>query len=410
MPRIQLDMQAQRMLVVDWFSRLAAERGFVFGQRGASREAFTLGDPRTFQVTAHFTDTPPFLTFVASDRNRQDIVDAIVPQAIRRVENGDFGGHVWYSAELHETELKLTFPFSGPFFHRLGSQTRIVGWRRLSADVLLEFVENIPDGWGDKHEIFAPKAVVHVHIAAPGPCEGHWSTRLAHGILETVAAICTFALGRPVVLPQTVFPAQAEMVSELDGRRADARIGTLARKAVGLDIFTPLAIPGGFEFFSRARAALLTFDAGVHQERDAVACILFVVAAECLTTPNARWRHSKLTKRFMDFFEELMPGDLDQIVAHGNFEEIFDIRRGARTAAALRRRLLDRVYDYRSGHLHQGLQPSYERLSAAMDPTDAVRRGLFAEFAEAALLKYLSAPRSSLIGHPGLESQDSSDV
>jgi len=34
---------------------------------------------------------------------------------------------------------------------------------------------------------------------------------------------------------------------------------------------------------------------------------------------------------------------------------------------------------------------------------DAIRRILFAEFAEAAILGYLKSPRSSLIGHPAFD-------
>jgi hypothetical protein len=195
----------------------------------------------------------------------------------------------------------------------------------------------------------------------------------------------------------------SEMLPQLAARQTDPDVLTLARKHISLDIVSPLATPGGFELFTRTRAALMTFDAAVRQERDSVGCILYVVAAECLSTPYTEWRHSKLTKRFIEFFDELMPTDLDQIVAHGNFEEAFGIRRGTRTARALRRDLLDRIYDYRSGQLHEGLRPGYRGLGVGFDVGDEVRRGLFADFAEGAILRYLAAPRVSLIGHPAFE-------
>jgi hypothetical protein len=91
------------------------------------------------------------------------------------------------------------------------------------------------------------------------------------------------------------------------------------------------------ELFRRARAALITFDAAVQQAHDSVACILYVVAAECLVMPHTEWRRSKLTKRFIEFLDELMPTELDQIVAHANFEETFGIRRGGRSPRALPR-------------------------------------------------------------------------
>lgn len=273
----------------------------------------------------------------------------------------------------------------------------------MGTSILLEFVETEREPPSEEKHILAPRAMVHVHIAAPGPCDGYFSSHIAHGVVETVGAVCTFALGRPVELPHMVIPSKPETLPQLDERRTDREILTLARKGTSLDIVSPLAADGGLELFRRVRAALITFDAAVRQDRDSVPCILYVVAAECLTTPYTEWRHSKLTKRFIEFFHELMPTDLDQIVAHGNFEEAFGIRRGARTARALRHELLDRVYDYRSGQLHQGLSPSYQGLGVGFDAANEARRGLFCDFAEATILRYLAAPRVSLIGHPAFE-------
>jgi hypothetical protein len=131
-----------------------------------------------------------------------------------------------------------------------------------------------------------------------------------------------------------------------------------------------------------------------------------VVAAESLTTPNTPWRLQQLTKRFINFFDELMPSDLDQIVAHDNFEEAFDIRRGNRTARVLRRELLDHIYAYRSGQLHEGLRPTYRGLVMGSFPINETRRGLLGDFAEAAILRYIEAPRVSLIGHPDHNKSD----
>ena len=95
-----------------------------------------------------------------------------------------------------------------------------------------------------------------------------------------------------------------------------------------------------------------------------------------------------------------MPSSLDTIVAHDNFEEVFDIRRGSRAQRSLRRDLLNSIYDYRSGLLHGGLTPSYQSWGMAADDGGWVRRALFSDFTEAAIL---GSPRSSLVGHPALE-------
>lgn len=403
MPALQLDQRLSRMLLADWFAQLARESGVEFGQQSSSDHSYTLGSPGSLHVTARFIDSPPFLGFVASDSGRQGFIDTIAAEAVVKVERGDLCGPVWYSTDLQEMEFSLSLPsFMGPLLQRLGSQTRITGWRRLGRDVLLEFTEALPANWNEKPQLLAPKAIVHVHIAAPGPCAGYFASHLAHGLMETVGAICTFSLGRPVTLPPVMFPAKTG-VAQLTQQRTDPNILTLARKHVSLDIFGPVAIPGGLDVFRHARAALITFDAAVREVHDAVACILYVVVAECLMTPYTEWRRSKLTKRFVEFLDELMPSELDQIVAHANFEETFGIRRGSRTGRALRRELLDRVYDYRSGQLHEGLTPTYGGFAVQSDMRNEVRRGLFADFAEAAILRYIAAPRTTLIGHPLFE-------
>lgn len=407
---MQLDVAARRMLLADWFAQIANESGLGLNQRGSSSDRFTIGDPNGFHVVADFIDEDPFLKFSASDATRQNVIDDISTKAAVRVARGDFGGVAWYSTELHEIELQFS-PFSvmGSLLHRLGGQTRIAGWRRLGSNILLEFVEEIPEGWAEQQPLLAPKTRVKVHIAAPGPGPGSFASHISHGVIETVGAICTFALGRPVQLPHTIFPSTDESVPGLEARRHDPTILTLARKGTSLDIFSLLGVDGGFEVFQRARASLVTFDAAVTQERDPVAIVLFVVVAECLATPETPWRREKLTKRFIEFLNELMPDDLDQIVAHANFEEAFAIRRGARTPRPLRRELLNRIYDYRSGQLHEGVAPSYQGMGAVIDSASMMRRGLVADFAEATILRYLEAPRVSLIGHPNFVPSSADD-
>lgn len=145
------------------------------------------------------------------------------------------------------------------------------------------------------------------------------------------------------------------------------------------------------EVYEHSRVAMLTYDAAVQQQRHSVACILVVVAAECLTVPNTEWRHAKLTARFIRYFEDMMPDDLDVIVQHGNFEEAFGIRRGAKRQRALRVEFLDRIYDYRSGQVHEGLTPSYRAFPLGHDVGEEARRGLIADFTEGAILNYLAA-------------------
>jgi hypothetical protein len=399
MSSLQLDLRARRMFLADWFARLADEAGLQLDQYGSNDEAFTLGPPTGLNVAAKFIEAHPFLQFVSSDPARQDVVDDLALKAVARVNAEDLGDINWYSVSLAAEGFKLASPFSmGSFIQQLGNQTRILGWRRLGSNVLIEFVEELPADWDEKNVLLAPKGIAHVHMAIPAPRAGFLSSHIARGTTETIAAICTFALGRAVALPPTVFPSKPEKVSDLNVRRIDPAILTLARKSVPLDIFSPIGVPGGLQFFERMRAAFLTFDAALHQQHNFVASILYVVTAEAITTPNVNWRDSKLTTRFINFFDELIPADLDTIVAHANFEDAFQIPRGTRTNRSLRRALLDQIYELRSGLVHSGLRPSYQGFGISV-PED-MRRSLLADFAEVAILGYLGSPRSSVVGHP----------
>jgi hypothetical protein len=400
------------MLVADWFRRLAEEAGLPLSQYGIRGEAFTFGAPNEFNVTATLSDQAPYPTFIASDPSRQELVVALAREAIARVERGNFGDVVWHSTSMVASGFEFTSPsYMGQFVQQLGAQTRILGWRRLGRDVLIEFAEERPDDWSEGNALMAPKAVMNVHIAVSAPCSGHFSSHASHSVLEIVAAICTFALGRGVKLPLSVSHTKPERITELATKRTDAGILGLARKHVSLDIFSAIGAPGGFDHFTRMRAAFLTFDAALQQQHDSVACILYVVAAEALCAPNAPWRDAKLTKRFIEFFRELIPTELDKMIAHDNFESVLEIRRGKRSNSALRRDLLAGIYDFRSGHVHAGLRPSYRGFASGFEPWDYIRRSLFADFAEAAILGYLLSPRSSLIGHPALETtQDEQDA
>ena len=143
-------------------------------------------------------------------------MDRLAQEAVARVRQGEYGGTVWHSASCAALDYQISSRFSmGSFMERLSNQTRILGWRRLGANVLLEFTEELPANWDEKNALFAPKAVVHIHVAVPAPGAGHFSSHISHAVVETAAAICTFALGRAVSLPPSPFPTRPERIQEV---------------------------------------------------------------------------------------------------------------------------------------------------------------------------------------------------
>lgn len=391
---------AQRLLA-DWFRRLANDDGIPLHSYGISGETITLGAADSFQVIATFVDDFPHLEFRSSQADRQATVDELAKRAIDRVQDVQIGETVWYTAHCVAADHRFAgTSWLGSLIERLGNQTRISGWRRLGNDILIEFIEAPLQVAVNGNVLFAPATEVNVHLSIQAPCQGLYSDPIAHEISEIASAICTLALGRTVDLPPTVFPTEESRALELSQIQRDPAVLTLARKSISLDIFSHVIDPDNLELFLRARSAILTFNAAMSQQSDAIACILYVVAVESLTTPNAEWRTERLTKRFIEFYDELIPEQLNEIVDHGNFETVFGIKRSTRTERALRRELLSNIYGFRSGNLHTGLRPSFRGFFRNLSQSDEIRRGLFSSFAEAAILQFLASPRSSLIGHP----------
>jgi hypothetical protein len=399
----ELRLDQRQTLSASWLLRLVREAGFDVPQTSLSTAPFIIGRADDFHITVTPQDSSPWISAVSSDESRQEEIDEFVQRsgelASGRLESlEDFGGHVWYTCTLAGEQPNLADPM---FFSRmqemLYTPVRIVDWRRLGWGVLLNFREHAPeDGPRDETVLIHPTPIIDAYVAVPGPTDGPFTRRIAHQFMEVVAAICTFALGRPVNLPPIVWPAQEEILADLETRRADETLGTLARRGIGLDIFY-LALADR-DSWQRLRGALLTYDAALRQQREQVAVILYVVAAECLTNPFQPWKVERLTTRFIKFFDELMPDHLDEMIQHGNFEEAFGIVRGSKLPHTLRRALLGTLYGFRSEPVHEGLAMAYEGFGHS--GLTGQRRMLAAWFTEFAILRYLESPRTSLIGHP----------
>jgi hypothetical protein len=401
--------EQRQALSASWLLRFGGEAGYDVSQTSLSFAPFIIGpqDDR-FHIEVIPAAEHPWITAVASDPAQQDRVDELARRSGDMAAVGDLGGHVWYSATIASEPFGIDATFMDRLQEILTNQSRFVGWARLGSWILLEFREELPDGQtvAEDNPFVVHQAIIDVHIAAPGPARGPLTEPIANRTLEEVAAVCTFALGRAINLPPVIFPAEYGAVADLDNRRLDPNIGTLTRHGVLLDIYEDLFLRGGGESVDRARNALLSYDSAIRQQREQVALILYVVAAECLTNPYQAWKTERLTTRFITFFDELMPDDLDALVQHDNFEAAFEVNRGSRTARALRREFLSAIYNQRSEPVHEGLSASF-RGFAGMGGRAGQRRALASIFAQNAILRFLESPRTTLIGHPATAPDES---
>jgi hypothetical protein len=390
-----------RKLQVDWFERFARDHGIEFEPSHPADPTFLRATD--FQVDMKEISHTPFIEFASNDPERAGLVQSLSLRALERVQAGDLGGFVWHSTRFAENAFRLEWrnPF-GVLFQRLSNQTRIAGWHRLGQDILLKFSDDgssEPDN--GPQSIFTHKPSVEAYMRVEAPKVGYFSEFCASTLVEIIGAICTFALGRGVVAPPIASDADLALFSDLDQMRNDPLVPTLTRKGVGLDFLLAERLPGGTEYVEKLRTALLTFQEAFKVDHDAVACALYVVVADGLATPAAKWKHEKITDRFIRFYEEMIPDTLDAMAAHQDFEQIFEIRRGRRTGRALRRDLLNAIYTYRSGQLHHGVLPSLRDIMPNTRVREDMRRTFFCMFAEAAILSYMAAPRCSLVGSPG---------
>lgn len=328
-------------------------------------------------------------------------IEAIVAGALERLTAGDFGGGVIYQTTLQTSAFDMSRVSMQHFMRILGDQVHIEGHRRLGDSVLLDF---LPEAAKDAETtpLFAPPTDVKVTIFVPGPVASELTQRAAAGAVEIVAAICALALGRVVSVPLMVFPAQAEDGAAANAFRYDLSVPGLARDGISLDVFGEFSGLGGAEGIVRVRGALLSYHAALQQASPDVATMLLVTCLEALIVPRPEWRKDKVTKRFIDTIDELCPDVVDAVVNHANVEQALGYtRRGG--ARARRRQLLDQVYSLRSTPTHAGISPSGMAMFSLLSEPGTVRVALLSDLARGALLRFIQAPRSSLIGHPLLE-------
>jgi hypothetical protein len=130
--------------------------------------------------------------------------------------------------------------------------------------------------------------------------------------------------------------------------------------------------------------------------------MLFVSAIEALIAPRLEWGKEKVTKRFIKGVRSLCPQAVDNLIAHPNIEMALQLRL---KGSPSRRRydVLDGIYAMRSVPTHMGIGLSRNAMLLALGSSENMRVALLSDLARAAILGFLQAPRSFLIGHPLLD-------
>lgn len=390
-------------LAVAWIGRLARERlGLESGGKGhvtaTGVDSYTFRDPaepdaRQFVVTV----APPYaaLTLESCAGVQDDEIRAIVADAEGRAASGDLGGTLVYRTHLMTSATKLGPRAFVHFQRELGDRVRIGGLRRLSDVVLLDFTESPDQDPGAV--LFGQATTMEATFFVPGPAPSDLATRTAAGLAEITASICAFAMGRVIEVAPMVMPAPDAERQVAESRRYDQTILELARDGIALTPFR-----GDLDLLVRLRGVFLAYHAALQQSSSDVATMLFVIAIEALIAPRASWGKDRVTKRFVESLVELCPATVDALLATPGVEAALGYRRRGGLPRQ-RKQLLEQMYELRSLTSHAGPGLSGQALISAMTEPGSARVALASRLALAAIIAFMDAPRSSLVGHPGID-------
>lgn len=392
-----------RLLFEAWVKRFARDvlglegghTGLVAGTRtvvyGGSPGAYFSVKESGLEVTLH-----------ASMDVDEEAALQIIDAALAKVAAHDFGGVVVYQTELAVQEFNLLSPMH--FMRTLGDQRHIEGPHRLSGVALLDFEEGSLATARPPEFLFLPSARVQVTLFIGGPIESQYTATAVAGVTEAIAAVCAFAAGRPVTFAIPAFALDDDASRIALERQADQSIPTLQRDAVSLDLFGDLAMIGGADAVWRARGSFLAYHAALDQTSPDVAVMLLVTSMEALIAPRASWGKSRVTTRFIKAIIDLCPDAVDRIIQHNNVGEAFRyVKKGG--IAKQRNDILELIYEARSIPSHTGLSLSRSGIFD-MASGGSMRVALLSDLAQAALLSFLQAPRSFVIGNPAFDPQE----
>jgi hypothetical protein len=401
LPQRSAPVEVTTLLFTAWVQSLAEQRLALRqhgrGSTAQGEETYNFGDPTASNFVLERSLNGRW-KLQSSQGLAENDIQAVVSDALEKVASGDFGDDVVYQTTMQAKSFAINAVSMSQFARLLGDQKYIDGSRRLGDRVLLEFNPKAPDDPAAS-QLFAPETDITVTIFTPGPTAGDLSQKIAMGITETVGAICAFALGRVVEVPLMIFPLSGEAAAVAHSRRRDRPILGLAREHVSLDIFGEFAALGDMDGLLRVRGALLSYHAALQQSSPDVALMLLVSSLEALIVPRPEWRKEKATKRFIDALSDLCPEVIDSLVNHPNVERAFGYKKRGGPRAQ-RRQLLDQIYALRSNPTHSGLGLSGAGMLSMFADSGSMRTALLSDLACGALLQFLQAPRSSLIGHP----------
>ena len=228
----------------------------------------------------------------------------------------------------------------------------------------------------------------------PGPGGGPFTKYMAERVATVIRSIIVYATAAPIETFPSLFPLRPEAVTEAQQHATDSSVGELTVDGVLFyEAIASLAVGSNREALRRIQEALFAYEQAISQASEYVAIVLFVSAIEALAVPNVAWDQDRVTSRFVQFVEQAAFGTglFSSIMDHSNFRQVFG-------NISSPKRFLNDLYAARSKPLHTGFVQHGGFQMSAWEPS--MRVALVSDLVRGVIRSFLTAPFSSLVGHP----------
>ena len=379
----------QALLFQDWFLLLAKGRIEINGS-GSSGESWTFNTTEQNAIKITFLSKAKALKLEVHS-SISAVVEHISNEAQKKVESKYPTPGSWWSIGFEKQQGNMDQNSLLHMFRNLGTYKRGPKKLRLGRSALLE----IEDGTGEHPALF-PKLSIKVSIISPGASSGPFSKMQAENMIPVVGAILSTCFGTPLTPGAAFFPVKDENFDEVIEAVKSNEVLELGFQ--GIPIWSALQnchLSGAGELANRLVGAMMAYETGMLQRTDHSTLLFFVSAIEALTVPNLKSaKTQRLSKRFCSFLDEFAAAAMDEIMAHGNFEQAF----GKITS---RKKFAAELYNLRSQPVHTGHFGNYSGMMIADD--QSLKVGLVNDVVTGAIAALIKQPVSLLWGHPELD-------
>lgn len=387
----------RRDLFIDWTNVLMRERlaaKYSGGSEAISAEAarhhrYTTQGDIAIEINIP-SDGKCIIIKTAKSQINQCI--EICREAREMALHGNLGNPSWWRIRF-ASRSELSDVSILHMIRTIGQHKKYQGNFRLGSDGYVIFNQDTKPG-----ELTPfPNQSIEARFRSIGPDHGPFARKVANKWAALIRGLLTLCTASNLEWSSAIFPIQNDALHETLHFMETEHMGDLHINGQSLwQAVATMHTPKTMEAFDRLLGALQAFEQALCQRNDGASIVFFVTAIEALATPNAKWRHERLTKRFTDFLLEVCPDVLTSIRNHANIEMAFGKVKSIKHLAEL-------IYKLRSARVHTGNFGYTTSMMFGENIPSSIRVALVSDIAHAAIVRFLFNPIPILTGHPNFD-------